>query len=746
MSQLTTISGYVPLRDKSELDSDRYEFITLDQTEPNAGLPDSEGALFISGVDGTRSFTTEPRLTQLSFKANSLDQINPATSPTYFLVFKAEPGSQAGIGLDDSVAWSIGEFEEVDTLQTVTDRGNITTQSITIANLNADSAVFSGGVKIDGNLWVNGTETIINSTSLTVDDKNIVIAEGAPDAATADGGGITLDGANATIIYQASSDRWRLNKDLELEGTDRKIYFGNNNLTFIGENGSSDKLSLSGGGTGNPSDTVTVDAAGQVGIGTQNPASALDVQGSADISANLTVQGLTALDSTTIDGLLELKEVGVQDPTAKILFRRQSDGLILEGETTVANVDQISTTDTDSDATHYLMFTYANNGTGGFDSALIDTTTLTYNPSTNIFTTESIVATGDATVEGLTNLDSTNVAGDIQIQTTSGRLLDSEGRSFVIYDSAGALLWGNNGISAGNLGGPSALARIIDLTDVDISLPITNGFVIKWDEMAGPSMTGAWVAAPDNTGSGGSGIALTDLDAVTEAASGDGNLSYSNVTGVFTYTPPELSLLNLTDVAGDGTNGQVLQTDGAGNFSFVNQTGGGGGSDITTSDEGSSLTTTTASFNFVGAGVTATNSGDNITVTIPGSGGALSTRSTIIGTTGTISDNNSADLDIAGGAPTYALLKIQSNDASWVRLYTDTASRTADASRVITDDPAPDAGVVAEIITTGNQVIKMSPGVIGWLDTGTTVHARVTNLSGGARAITVTLTLLALEA
>ena len=738
MSQLTTISGYVPLRDKSELDSDRYEFITLDQTEPNAGLPDSEGALFISGVDGTRSFTTEPRLTQLSFKSGSLEQIDPPSQPSYFLVFKEEPGSQAGIGLDDSVAWSLGEFEEVDTLQTVTDRGNVTTQSITIANLDADSAVFSGGVRIDGNLWVNGTETIINSSTLTVDDKNIVIAEGAPDAATADGGGLTLDGANATITYQASSDRWRLNKDLELDGTDKKIYFGNNNLTFVGENGTSDKLSLSGGGTGNPTDTVTIDAVGQVGIGTDNPSVALDVQGSANVSANLDVAGLTQLDSTTIDGLLELKEVLPKDPTAKILFRRQSDGVILEGETTVANVDQISTSDTDSDATHYLMFTYANNGVGGFDSALIDTTTLTYNPSTNIFTTENIVA------NGLTNLDSTFIAGDVQIQTNSGRLLDSAGRSFVIYDSAGALLWGNNGTSAGNLGGASAVARLIDLADVSISEPITSGYVVKWDEFAAGG-SGAWVVGPDNTGVGGAGIALTDLSVVQQVASGTGTLSYSNVSGVFTYTPPELSLLNLTDVASDGTNGQVLQTDGAGNFSFVNQTGGGGSS-ITTSDEGSSLTTGTTSFNFVGTGVTATNSGDDVTVTIPGVTGALSTRSTIIGTTGTISDNNSADLDITGGAPTYALLKIQSSDASWVRLYTDTASRTADASRLITDDPAPDAGVVAEIITTGNQVIKMSPGVIGWLDTGTTVHARVTNLSGGARAITVTLTLLALEA
>lgn len=47
--------------------------------------------------------------------------------------------------------------------------------------------------------------------------------------------------------------------------------------------------------------------------------------------------------------------------------------------------------------------------------------------------------------------------------------------------------------------------------------------------------------------------------------------------------------------------------------------GSGGGSDITVKDEGSSLSTAAVSFDFVGAGVTATKpSGENITVTIPG--------------------------------------------------------------------------------------------------------------------------------
>ena len=49
-----------------------------------------------------------------------------------------------------------------------------------------------------------------------------------------------------------------------------------------------------------------------------------------------------------------------------------------------------------------------------------------------------------------------------------------------------------------------------------------------------------WVAGPDNAGSGGTGIALTDIS-VTTATAGTAALSYNNVSGVFTYTPPDVS-------------------------------------------------------------------------------------------------------------------------------------------------------------------------------------------------------------
>lgn len=101
------------------------------------------------------------------------------------------------------------------------------------------------------------------------------------------------------------------------------------------------------------------------------------------------------------------------------------------------------------------------------------------------------------------------------------------------------------------------------------------------------------------------------------------------------------------------------------------------------------------------------------------------------------------------GFKTYSLLKIQTSHAAWVRLYVSDAARTADAVRTEGVDPAPGAGVLAEVVTTGGQTILMSPGVFGWSNespANTNIPCAVTNKSGSTAIITVTLTLIQLEA
>ena len=82
-------------------------------------------------------------------------------------------------------------------------------------NLVLDPAVVgdaTGKVIILGDLQVDGTTTEINSTTLTVDDKSIVLASGAADSAAANGAGIEIDGASATLQYASTGDKWVFNK------------------------------------------------------------------------------------------------------------------------------------------------------------------------------------------------------------------------------------------------------------------------------------------------------------------------------------------------------------------------------------------------------------------------------------------------------------------------------------------------------------------------------------------------------
>ena len=88
----------------------------------------------------------------------------------------------------------------------------------------------SGNVVISGNLTVSGTTTTVNSTTLDVADKNITIANGASDAAAADGAGLTVDGASATFTYANTGDKWTMNKPLDVTGaitseTGGSLYF-----------------------------------------------------------------------------------------------------------------------------------------------------------------------------------------------------------------------------------------------------------------------------------------------------------------------------------------------------------------------------------------------------------------------------------------------------------------------------------------------------------------------------------------
>ena len=71
-----------------------------------------------------------------------------------------------------------------------------------------------GNATIIGNLTVVGTTTSVQSTTLDVTDLNITVAKGAASAAAANGAGLTVDGASATILYTSATDTWNFNKGI----------------------------------------------------------------------------------------------------------------------------------------------------------------------------------------------------------------------------------------------------------------------------------------------------------------------------------------------------------------------------------------------------------------------------------------------------------------------------------------------------------------------------------------------------
>jgi hypothetical protein len=105
--------------------------------------------------------------------------------------------------------------------------GSYATSSQLASYLPLTGGTISSNLTITGDLTVNGTQTILNSTTLSVDDKNIVLGDVAtPSDSTADGGGITLKGAtDKTLNWVDATDAWTSSEHINVASG--KAYYVN---------------------------------------------------------------------------------------------------------------------------------------------------------------------------------------------------------------------------------------------------------------------------------------------------------------------------------------------------------------------------------------------------------------------------------------------------------------------------------------------------------------------------------------
>ena len=135
----------------------------------------------------------------------------------------------------------------------------------------------AGTVTIAGNLQVDGTTTTLNSTTLEIADKNIVLAKGSANDAAADGAGITIDSSTDKTFNFVDAD------DAFVSSIGIKALGG-----FTGDGSALTGIPALTGSTNNTIVTVTGSnaIAGEANL-TFNGSGDLTVKGNNDVSANL---------------------------------------------------------------------------------------------------------------------------------------------------------------------------------------------------------------------------------------------------------------------------------------------------------------------------------------------------------------------------------------------------------------------------------------------------------------------------
>ena len=291
----------------------------------------------IDSVNGFSTFSSsvDVSITNINSTTSSfdgrLDEIESTTSSfeTRFGEIESATSSYLNINGDDVVSGSVlrpdgdgvlsgseqitafGFISESDD----TSRLNLFTQSFdTAITLN------SADVTILGNLTVQGTETSLNTSTLQVEDKNILVASGAADSAAANGAGLTIDGANKSLQWNHTEQEFRFDADVSASA----FYGDGSNLTGV----SADSVTF---------ENVTSKPAGLV-------------SGSSQTIANLPTGVVSS--SSQIDDLGFLKVEG-DDVVSGSVLRPDGDGVISgsvlrpNGDDVVSGSEQITISSTD---------------------------------------------------------------------------------------------------------------------------------------------------------------------------------------------------------------------------------------------------------------------------------------------------------------------------------------------------------------------------------------------------------------
>ena len=287
-------------------------------------------------VNGGDLTTTASTFNLLNANATTVDAFKAATdlefgatSGTLTINNPTVVGTQTTQNLYNTTATTLNIGGAATALNLGASTGNTTVQNnlITTGNLTLDATTQStnttsgalivaggvgiaknlnvgGNVVVTGDLTVNGNVTTLNTATLDVEDLNITVAKGAADSAAADGAGLTVDGAGATILYTHATTSWNLNK--HLIGTSAQ--FGNT-LGVTGDTTLTADLAVNGGDITTTASTFNLLNANATTVSAFSAATTLGIgatSGTTTVNNNLTVGNggelLTVNGSMIVEG------------------------------------------------------------------------------------------------------------------------------------------------------------------------------------------------------------------------------------------------------------------------------------------------------------------------------------------------------------------------------------------------------------------------------------------------------------
>lgn len=151
--------------------------------------------------------------------------------------------------------------------------------------------------------------------------------------------------------------------------------------------------------------------------------------------------------------------------------------------------------------------------------------------------------------------DSSDATGGVSL-TVNGNLtqFDTDGKTYIPNDLIiryGGIRFPDDSHQTTAWTGTTFMSA---LGDVNLTTPPTDGQILKWSDTYSQ-----WAPANDIGSGAGGGVTFGDLSAsVNNVPAGNGNLTYSSVSGQFTYTPPDLSaFLTTSTLSGYATETYV---------------------------------------------------------------------------------------------------------------------------------------------------------------------------------------------